>query len=109
MMNELQGNRPKVFINEEIAKNFNINRGELVEIYNDRGSLKAYAEIDPGCNQNTIIFEEGWWSKYLKGTSYNSLTYPWIKEIHEIYFVPGIWEATTAWNECLVNIRRLTK
>ena len=109
MMNELQGNRPKVFINEEIAKNFNINRGELVEIYNDRGLLKAYAEIDPGCNQNTIIFEEGWWSKYLKGTSYNSLTYPWIKEIHEIYFVPGIWEATTTWNECLVNIRRLIK
>jgi len=35
------------------------------------------------------------------------LTYPWIKPLHEIYFVPGIWSPTTVWNECLVDVRRM--
>ena len=109
MLNELQAFKPKIFISSHDAKLLGINRGELVEVYNDRGILRVYAEIDPGCSVNTLIFEQGWWSKFLQGKSYNSLIYPWIKPIHEIYFVPGIWEATTAWNECLVNVRKVKK
>jgi len=105
-LNELQGNRPKVFLNPEDAARRGIKAGELVEIYNNRGKTKAYAVIDPGCRQGTAVFEQGWWARYLKNESYNSLTMPWIKPLHEIYFVPGIWSPTTVWNECLVDVRR---
>jgi len=107
-LNELQGNKPKVFLNKADARERNIKAGELVEIYNNRGKTKAYAIIDPGCRKGTTILEEGWWAKYLQNESYNSLTMPWIKPLHEIYFVPGIWSPTTAWNECLVDVRRVS-
>ena len=81
--------------------------GDLVQIYNDRGKTRAYAILDPGCSTGTAIFEEGWWARYLADESYNSLTYPWIKPLHEIYFVPGMWSPTTVWNECLVDVRRM--
>ncbi len=106
-MNELQGNRPKVFLNPEDARERAIENGNLVEVYNDRGRTRAYVVIDPGCRKGTIIFDQGWWAKYLKNESYNSLTMPWIKPHHEIYFVPGIWSPTTVWNECLVDARRV--
>lgn len=104
---ELQDNKPKVFLNAGDARQRGINEGDLVQIYNDRGKTQAYAILDPGCSQGTAIFEEGWWSRYLANESYNSLTYPWIKPLHEIYFVPGMWSPTTAWNECLVDVRRI--
>ena len=107
-LNELQGNKPKVFLNKADAAERSIRTGDFVEIYNNRGKTKAYAVIDPGCRKGTAIFEQGWWARYLKNESYNSLTMPWIKPLHEIYFVPGIWTPTTAWNECLVDVRRIT-
>jgi len=107
-LNELQGNKPKVFLNKADAAERIIRTGDFVEIYNNRGKTKAYAVIDPGCRKGTAIFEQGWWARYLKNESYNSLTMPWIKPLHEIYFVPGIWTPTTVWNECLVDVRRIT-
>lgn len=106
-LNELQGHMPKVFLNEADARERNIKTGDLVEIYNNRGKTTCYAVIDPGCRQGTAIFEQGWWARYLRNESYNSLTMPWIKPLHEIYFVPGIWSPTTVWNECLVDVRRV--
>jgi len=106
-LNELQGHKPKVFLNEADARERSIHTGDFVEIYNNRGKTKAYASIDSGCRRGTAIFEQGWWARYLKNESYNSLTMPWIKPLHEIYFVPGIWTPTTVWNECLVDVRRI--
>ncbi len=105
---ELQDNKPKVFLNPDDAKSRGIKEGNLVQLYNDRGKTRAHAVLDPGCSQGTAIFEEGWWARYLADESYNSLTYPWIKPLHEIYFVPGMWSPTTAWNECLVDVRRIS-
>lgn len=107
-LNELQRHMPKVFLNEADAGERGIKTGDFAEIYNNRGKTKAYAVIDPGCRMGTVILEEGWWAKYLNDESYNSLTMPWIKPLHEIYFVPGIWSPTTVWNECLVEVRRVS-
>jgi anaerobic selenocysteine-containing dehydrogenase len=106
-LNELQEHMPKVFLNENDAQERSIKTGDLVEIYNNRGKTTCYAVIDPGCSQGTAIFEQGWWARYLKNESYNSLTMPWIKPTHEVFFVPGIWSPNTAWNECLVDVRRV--
>ncbi len=104
---ELQDNKAKVFLNKNDAGERGIKDGDLVQIYNNRGKTRAYAVLDPGCSLGTAIFEEGWWSRYLGEEGYNSLTFPWIKPLHEIYFVPGMWSPTTAWNECLVDVRRI--
>lgn len=108
-MNELQDHRPKVYLNPEDAAEKGIKDGDLVEVYNDRGKVKAYASYDPGIRRNVLVFIQGWWSRYLKGDSYNSLTYPFIKPTHEVYFVPGMWAPNTAWNECLVDVRKVGK
>ncbi|KAB2889907.1 MAG: molybdopterin-dependent oxidoreductase, partial [Desulfobulbaceae bacterium] len=105
---ELQDNKAKVFLNAGDAEQRGIRNGDLVQIHNDRGRTRAWAILDPGCSAGTAIFEEGWWSRYLAGEGYNTLTFPWIKPLHEIYFVPGMWSPTTVWNECLVDVRRIS-
>lgn len=106
-MNELQEGKPRVWLNPGDAAAKGIQEGDKVEIYNDRGKVKAYAIVDPGVGSQVAVFEEGWWSRYLEGDSYNSLTYPFIKPSHEVYFVPGIWAPNTAWNECLCDVRKV--
>lgn len=106
-MNELQEGKPHVWLNPTDASEKGIKDGDEVEIYNDRGKVSAFAVVDPGAGQKVAVFEEGWWSRYLKGASYNSLTYPFIKPTHEVYFVPGIWAPNTAWNECLCDVRKV--
>jgi len=105
-MNELQGHQPKLFLNAQDAAERRLEPGHLVEVYNNRGKTRATLVLDPGCRRGTAIFEQGWWAKYLHNESYNSLTMHWIKPLHEIYFVPGIWSPTSVWNECLVEVRR---
>jgi anaerobic selenocysteine-containing dehydrogenase len=103
---ELQGFKPKVWINPKTAEARKIKEGDLVEVYNSRGKVYGYAVPDPGLHPAAIVFEQGWWSRYLRGGSYNTLTYPWVKTAHVIYFVPGIWEPTTAWNETACDVRK---
>ncbi len=105
-LNELQDDKPKVFLNAEDAKERSLADGDLTEIYNSRGKTFAYAVIDRGNSRGVVVFEQGWWARYLKGESYNSLVYPWVKPTHEIYFAPGVWSPSTCWNECLVDVRR---
>lgn len=108
-MNELQEGKPHIWLNPADAAEKGIQTGDEVEIYNDRGKVIAYAVIDPGAGRKVAVFEEGWWSRYTKGASYNSLTYPFIKPTHEVYFVPGMWAPNTAWNECLCDVRKVGK
>lgn len=107
-MNELEEGKPHVWLNPKDASEKGIQDGDEVEIYNDRGKVTAFAIVDPGAGRKVAVFEEGWWSRYLKGDSYNSLTYPFIKPTHEVYFVPGMWAPNTAWNECLCDVRKVS-
>ncbi|MCP4132349.1 MAG: molybdopterin-dependent oxidoreductase [bacterium] len=106
-MLELQEYKAKVFMNPDVAKKKGIEKGDKVKVYNDRGELLAYAAFDPGLHPGVVIFEQGWWSKYIDKTSYNTLTFPWIKPTHLAYFVPGIWEPTTAWNETACDVIKI--
>lgn len=103
-MLELQDFKPRIHINPKAGESNGIKEGDLVKAYNDRGSVYGYAAFESGLHPQAVVFEQGWWSRYLKETSYNSLTFPWIKATHIIYFVPGIWEPTTAWNEAACDV-----
>lgn len=105
-LNEIQGNKPAVWINPDDAREKGIGPGDLVELYNDRGRVRAYAVLTPGIHRGVVIFEQGWWSRYLHGDSYNTLVYPWIKPTHEVYFLPGMWSPNSSWNECLCDVRK---
>ncbi|MEL1136050.1 molybdopterin-dependent oxidoreductase [Desulfitobacterium sp. THU1] len=106
-MNELQEGKAHVWLNPADAEEKGIKQGDEVEVYNDRGKLLVYAVVDAGVGRKVAMFEQGWWSCYLKETSYNSLTYPFIKPTHEVYFVPGMWAPNTAWNECLCDVKKV--
>lgn len=103
---ELQDFKPKVWLNPKAAAERGVKEGDLVEAFNARGKVYGYAVLDPGLHYNVAVFEEGWWSRYTQGTSYNTLTYPWIKAAHLIYFTPGVWEPTTAWNETACEVKK---
>ena len=106
MMRELQDDTPKVWLNPDDARKKGISAGDMVEVYNDRGKLLASAVLDPGVKTMMCVFEEGWWSRYTHGTSYNTLIYPFINPTHEVYFVSQMWAPNTSWNECLVDYRK---
>ena len=106
MLRELQDDKPKVWLNPEDAAAKGIVEGDMVEVYNDRGRLLAQAIVDPGLKSKMCIFEEGWWSRYTHGTSYNTLIHPFVNPIHEVYFVSQMWAPNTCWNECLVDVRK---
>ncbi len=105
-MDELQDGKPRVWLNPQDATAKGIKEDDYVEVYNDRGKVHGHAILDPGVGQNVVVFEQGWWSRYLNGESFNSLTYPFIKPTNEVYFVPGVWSPNAAWNECLCDVRK---
>ena len=106
MMRELQDDSPKVYLNPDDAAKKSIQKGDMVEVFNDRGRLLAEAVLDPGIKTMMCVFEEGWWARYTHGTSYNTLIYPFVNPIHEVYFVSQMWAPNTSWNECLVDYRK---
>lgn len=106
MLNELQDSKPKAYISPANAEARGLATGDKIEVFNNRGVLTGWVSVDPGIRDDCLIFEEGWWSRYTAGQSYNSLVYPHIKPTHEVYFVPQMWSPNTCWNECLVDIRK---
>lgn len=106
ILNELTDQKPHVYLNGKQAAARGIAEGDHVQVYNGRASVGAWASIDPGIHDECLIFEEGWWSRYTGGSSYNSLIYPFINPTNEVHFVPQIWSPNTSWNECLVNVRK---
>jgi anaerobic selenocysteine-containing dehydrogenase len=106
---ELQNDQAKVKMNPQDAKENKIKDGDYVEVYNDRGKVRGDAVLDAGIQAGSILFEQGWWSRYTGGTSYNSLIYPYINPTHEVYHVPQMWSPNTSWNECLCHVRKVAR
>jgi len=103
-MLELQDFKPKIHMSPEAGEAKGLKEGDLVRAYNDRGEVFGHLVLESGLHPSVVIFDQGWWSRYLKGSSYNSLTFPWVNPTNIIYFVPGIWEPTTAWNEVACDV-----
>lgn len=51
---------PLCKINPSDAKEYGINEGDLVRIYNDRGSVVMRAAINPGCMPGVLTAPKGW-------------------------------------------------
>lgn len=106
-MLELQNDTPKVFMNPDDAEKKGLSQGDVVEVFNSRGKVNGALVVDPGMYPGQVIFDMGWWSRYTGDESYNSLIFPWINPIHEIYYVSSVWSPNMAWNECVCDVRLL--
>ena len=80
-------------------------RADWVEVYNSRGSVQGQLIEDPGVYPTQCIFDQGWWSAYDNGSSYNSLIWPWINPTNEAYYIVSVWAPNMAWNETACNVR----
>ncbi len=104
-MLELQDNTPKVWLNPKTAGERGLKTGDWVEVYNSRGSVQGQLIEDPGVYPTQCIFDQGWWSAYDNGSSYNSLIWPWINPTNEAYYIVSVWAPNMAWNETACNVR----
>lgn len=104
-MLELQDNTPKVWLNPQTADERGLKTGDWVEVYNSRGSVQGQLIEDPGVYPTQCIFDQGWWSAYDNGSSYNSLIWPWINPTNEAYYIVSVWAPNMAWNETACNVR----
>ncbi len=104
-MLELQDNTPKVWLNPQTAADRGLKNGDWVEVYNSRGTVQGQLVEDPGVYPTQCIFDQGWWSHYDNGTSYNSLIWPWINPTNEVYYMVSVWSPNMAWNETACNVR----
>ena len=76
-----------------------------MEVYNSRGKVTGALVFDPGMHTGQVVFDQGWWSRYTDGQSYNSLIWPWINPTNEVYYMVSVWSPNMAWNETVCNVR----
>lgn len=73
-LQKLEG-RPVVYLNEEDAKSRNIQDGDIVKIWNDRGSCKLFASVGQAVLPGVAVTQGLWWEDEELGyTSVNALT-----------------------------------
>jgi len=106
---ELQDDSAKVWMNPEDAEAKGLADGDDVRVFNDQGEVRGALVVDLGLQRGTVVFEQGWWSRYTGGTSYNTLIYPFINPTHEVYFVPQMWSPNTNWNEAVCDVEKVVK
>jgi molybdopterin-containing oxidoreductase family molybdopterin binding subunit len=92
---------PELEINPRDAQFRGIEHGDIVRVFNDRGSCKLKAKIHPGISEGLVNIEQGWWKQnYVEG-SHQDLTHDTINEPQEIL---GL--ANVAFNDVLVEVEK---
>ncbi|NMC72153.1 MAG: molybdopterin-dependent oxidoreductase [Myxococcales bacterium] len=105
-LEEIHGGRPRVLLHPADAQARGIREGDEIEVFNERGSLTAWAHVSEAAAIGTATLPEGWWSRYfLAGRGVNELTSSSINPIHEIWYVPNIWAPSTGWKDCRCEVR----
>jgi anaerobic selenocysteine-containing dehydrogenase len=106
-LEEIHGGRPQVLISPADAVARGIEGGDEIEVFNSRGSLKAWAHVHDSAAPGTATLPEGWWSRYfLEGKGVNELTSSAVNPIHEVWYVPNMWAPSTGWKDCRCEVRR---
>jgi anaerobic selenocysteine-containing dehydrogenase len=107
-LNEITGGRAPVLLSPATADERDIADGDLVEIANRRGSVRAWAHVTPAARPGTATLFEGWWSRQLGGgKSVNELTSSEVNPIHEIHYVANMWAPSTGWKDCRCEVTRV--
>ena len=107
-LNEITGGRAPVLLHPSTAGERGIGEGDLVELRNTRGSVRAWAHLTPAARPGSATLFEGWWSRQLGGgKSVNELTSSDVNPIHEIHYVANMWAPSTGWKDCRCEVTRI--
>lgn len=107
-LNEITGGRAPVLLSPATAAERGVGEGDLVELRNSRGSVRAWAHVTPAARPGTATLFEGWWSSQLGGgKSVNELTSSEVNPIHEIHYVANMWCPSTGWKDCRCEVTRI--
>lgn len=60
---EVHGDKPTVRIHPNDADSRNVQDGEFVKVYNDRGDHKAIANVTNRIKEGIVAIENGWWEQ----------------------------------------------
>jgi anaerobic dimethyl sulfoxide reductase subunit A len=107
-LNEITAGRAPVLLHPETAADRGIAEGDLIELRNTRGAVRAWAHVTEAALPGTATLFEGWWTSQLGGgKGVNELTSSEVNPIHEIHFVPNMWAPSTAWKDCRCEVTRV--
>ncbi|MBY7142052.1 molybdopterin-dependent oxidoreductase [Virgibacillus sp. NKC19-3] len=67
---EVHGDKPEVQIHPNDAEVRTIKDGDLIKVFNDRGSHKANAVVTKFIKEGAITLQNGWWEQQGGSTSY---------------------------------------
>ena len=105
---EIHGGKPEVFMHPDDAAARGIASGDLIEMFNTRGSVRAWAHVSDAQRPGAITLPEGWWPRqFAKGRGVNELTSSAVNPVHEIRFVGNMWAPSTGWKDCRCEVRKV--
>lgn len=109
-LEEIHGGKPEVFLSPADAEAREIATGDLIEVANTRGSLRAWAHVTEVQLPGSATLYEGWWPRqFAAGKGVNELTSSAVNPIHEVHFVGNMWAPSTGWKDCRCEIRKVTE
>lgn len=109
-LEEIHGGKPEVFLSPADAGARDIATGDLIEVANTRGSLRAWAHVTEVQLPGTATLYEGWWPRqFAAGKGVNELTSSAVNPIHEAHFVGNMWAPSTGWKDCRCEVRKVTE
>ncbi|HEX6128239.1 MAG TPA: molybdopterin-dependent oxidoreductase [Candidatus Limnocylindria bacterium] len=104
---EIHGGRPLVVIHPDDAAERGISDGDEIEVYNTRGSLRAWAQVSEAAGLGSVTLPEGWWPRdFAAGKGVNELTTSEVNPIHEVHYVANMWSPSTGWKDCRCQVSR---
>ena len=93
---------PTLEINPADAESRNINHGDVVRVFNDRGQLRIQANVTPNIKPGVVNTTEGWWpEQYIEG-QVNNLTHDRKNSAQD-----HIMQANAAFYDVLVEVEKV--
>jgi len=93
---------PLLEINPADASKRQIQDGDLVEMFNDRGQVKVKAKLNAGVQPGVVNLTHGWWPSHFREGNLNALTNDAINPAQE-----AAYEANMCMNDNLVEVRKV--
>ena len=81
---------PLAEINPVDARERDIQEGEMVTVFNDRGRATLKARITEGVTPGTVNIMQGWWFNQFKEGGFNELTHDVVNPIQAVIFEPNM-------------------
>lgn len=93
---------PGLEMHPEDAAERNVSEGELIEVFNDRGSFKVKAFLTEGIKPGCLNLRQGWWPEDFDGAHYADLLHMELNPIQD-----AISETNYSPYDNLVEVRKI--